>query len=573
MIRLSHLTRTTLVAVSFGLSACVVPLGALNPTPPASPGAPAVAGQAASLSSTRTTVELALNEERLLGDILKDQAGNQPAAGAVLWQSTNPAVATVHPTTGQAKGVAPGVTVFVATLAASPAARTQFEVKVVDKFTVRQITIEPANPTLVIGEKAGLRAAVAMADGTISANVVWSSSDDTIATVNPTNGEVFALKEGRVTIEGTYALDTRFKGVANVTVLKEKGAQAPAPQPSTVVFGPGGTAPTGTTPVTGAGTGTPAGTPVGAAGVPGRIVYQASATTSVLQSVDFSDPLTGWACGQEALLKTTDGGATWQDVTPGELVGKSPRGVHFNGLAGVILAANSAYNTTDGGATWNATELNAAGGTLVRMHFQDRNVGHIVPDVNHAGTAYYYRTVDGGTTWSKVTVPGPRTIVDMIRVGNADILLGDSGIYVYDASLGGYDKRRDASAQITSTDGRSSMLATDGQAAWYYDNQLRRLYKSADSGATWTDPGPLKRADGSTFSPGEPADDLVVLPGGGMFLLAGNGLYSSADRGVTWAQQEGLAGNGLGYYDAHFLDAATGWLVGDQGKIARFSGR
>lgn len=574
MTRLSRIARPALLAASLGLSACYVPLNTQNPFAPAAsptPAVPVAIGQAASLSATKGSVELSLGEERLLGDLLKDQAGNQPAPGAILWQSTNPAVASVHPTTGQAKGVAPGVAIFVATLAANPAARTQLEVKVVDKFTVRQITVEPANPTLVIGEKASLRAAVAMADGTISANVVWSSSDDTIATVNPTNGEVTALKEGRVTIEGTYALDTRFKGVANVTVLREKGAQPPAPQPSTIVFGPGGAAPgAGSQP--GSQPATDPGQPLVKAGVAGRFVHQVSGITTQIATVDFQDPLTGWACSSDTLLSTSDGGVTWKTATPGALAGQDIRGVHFAGQAGVVLAGNALHNSTDGGATWTKTALPPEAGVVVRMAFQDANVGFLFPAAI-GNTALYLRTLDGGVTWSKVSVPGVSSVVDAIRVGNADVVLANDGLYVYDASLGGYDKRQATYASIDQRGQRTSALATDGQAAWFFDTQNATLFTSADHGVNWSSSGPLKQADGKPLPMPGPLRDLVVLRDGKIFLMSHLAVIASADGGKTWAVSEGLSMAGGGILDAHFLDGATGWLVGDQGKIVRFSGR
>lgn len=563
MPRPAHLIRPALLAATLGLSACYLPLNVSAP-PAVTPAGGQPAAAAATLASTRTTVELALNEERLLGDLLKDQNGLQPAPGAVLWQSTNPAVASVHPTTGQAKGVAPGTTVFVATLAGSPNARTQFEVKVVDKFTVRQITIEPANPTLVIGEKVSLRASVAMADGTISGNVVWSSSDDTIATVNPTNGEVTALKEGRVTIEGTYALDTKFKGVANVTVLREKGA--PAPAPSTVVFGPGGTAPGGTEPGS---PGTAPGTPVAAAGVPGRVVMQPSGSNQQLIAVDFADTLTGWAVvSGQGLLQTTDGGATWQTNTAGQLTTVGPVGVHFLGQNGVVLGSEAVHLTTDGGTTYARTDLPGQG--LLKMQFQDAQVGFVFSNINGPATATYFRTTDGGTTWSKVSVPGTGGVFDAVRVGAADVVLGTTGVYVYDASLGGYDMRQAAWGQLRTHDWtRGSVLGTDGRTVWLFNGQDQHLLASDDQGLTWRDGGTLKGVDGLTIATGLPRE-LLAFPTGELYLLASGGFFTSADRGATWARAEGLGGD---YYDASFPTARTGWLVGANGQIARFNGR
>jgi hypothetical protein len=78
-------------------------------------------------------------------------------------------------------------------------------------------------------ESLRLVAEVQMADGQIHGNVQWSSSDDTIATVNPTTGAVKALREGRVTVVAAYALDPKVKGLAVLTIVKDKAATPPPP--------------------------------------------------------------------------------------------------------------------------------------------------------------------------------------------------------------------------------------------------------------------------------------------------------------------------------------------------------
>jgi hypothetical protein len=78
-------------------------------------------------------------------------------------------------------------------------------------------------------ESLRLIAEVQLADGQINGNVQWSSSDDTIATVNPTTGKVTALREGRVTVVAAYALDPKVKGLAVLTIVADKAATPPPP--------------------------------------------------------------------------------------------------------------------------------------------------------------------------------------------------------------------------------------------------------------------------------------------------------------------------------------------------------
>ncbi|MDB5102147.1 MAG: hypothetical protein JWM80_6568 [Cyanobacteria bacterium RYN_339] len=234
--------RSTL-ASSFAL----VALGACVYTPPAPPppqqtivaqapanvpGVPGVPSGTAQgkLSTTAANVTLALGAERVMNDVLRDQTGLAPTSG-VLWLSSNAAIVTVNPLTGQARGVAPGTAVLTASLQSAPSVQTQVTITVNASGKAAQIRIEPANPELAIGEGVKLVAKVQLADGTISSNVDWTSSDNTVAVVNGTTGEVNALKVGTVTIKGAYSQDPSQFSVSSVTVVKTHAA-SPTPTPA-----------------------------------------------------------------------------------------------------------------------------------------------------------------------------------------------------------------------------------------------------------------------------------------------------------------------------------------------------
>src|SRR4051812_14353376 len=90
------------------------------------------------------------------------------------------------------------------------------------------------------------------------------------------------------------------------------------------------------------------------------------------RGLDAVDRRTAWVTGGDAtpdggpgkVFRTTDGGATWQDVSPPDTDGLSFRDVEARSAkTAVILAigegdASRIYRTTDGGATWDATFVN-----------------------------------------------------------------------------------------------------------------------------------------------------------------------------------------------------------------------
>ena len=112
-----------------------------------------------------------------------------------------------------------------------------------------------------------------------------------------------------------------------------------------------------------------------------------------LYSVDFVSELTGWAVGSNAILRTTNGGATWTSQTSGTT--HSLRGVSFtdsdNGTAvgynGTIL------RTTDGGTTWSS-QTSGTTNNLLGVCFTDSYNGTAVGD---GGTIL--RTTNGGVSF------------------------------------------------------------------------------------------------------------------------------------------------------------------------------
>lgn len=120
----------------------------------------------------------------------------------------------------------------------NPFVRTNQIQKTKDSITsnsnVKEVTIDFLNPddenfksdwykknsnTLVmkVGAITSLLGSVKLQDGTISSNIEWSSSDNTIAVVN--SGKVSAQNIGKTTIVATSILDSSIKSTINIEVL------------------------------------------------------------------------------------------------------------------------------------------------------------------------------------------------------------------------------------------------------------------------------------------------------------------------------------------------------------------
>lgn len=116
----------------------------------------------------------------------------------------------------------------------------------------------------------------------------------------------------------------------------------------------------------------------------------------------------GLLASANAIIKTTDGGNSWQQVWSGALLGfntirfaSATTGYAVGGVLHDQINAGVLFKTTDQGATWQ--DLKWTQGTIQDAHFLTENVGFVLSfatDGSH-DTALY-KTGNGGVTWQLV---------------------------------------------------------------------------------------------------------------------------------------------------------------------------
>jgi len=136
------------------------------------------------------------------------------------------------------------------------------------------------------------------------------------------------------------------------------------------------------------------------------------AISPALVSISMSDNLRGWGLEQAGkILKTLDGGQTWQDLTP---VGSASTTLSFFALnseaAWAVPGAGVIWRTQDGGLTWKPSqplELPAEGNYRV--------LSLVFPDAMHGWISFLaenavsdprfllFRSEDGGESWKRVS--------------------------------------------------------------------------------------------------------------------------------------------------------------------------
>ncbi len=147
--------------------------------------------------------------------------------------------------------------------------------------------------------------------------------------------------------------------------------------------------------------------------------HQSSADTSAkptgglitLLTLHMIDAKTGWALSGHAVLRTTDGGVHWKNVTPHGTTTSQNSIADFPTASIASIAtpwANAAItqvlHTTDGGETWQQATIHMP--FVRQICFVDSQHGWILAAVRPPGGAaesvIVFRTTDGGKTWVNV---------------------------------------------------------------------------------------------------------------------------------------------------------------------------
>jgi photosystem II stability/assembly factor-like uncharacterized protein len=287
-------------------------------------------------------------------------------------------------------------------------------------------------------------------------------------------------------------------------------------------------------------------------GRPGNTLYPSKLVGGSVNliSLHMIDLTTGWALSEHAILRTTDGGLQWKNVTPPNALLTRQSMVEFLTASLTWVATSQpqgptsqVLRTTDGGQTWQQSTLPAA--YLKQMTFVDSQHGWILSGWGATGGAAeavsVFRTSDGGKTWMNVSNALPAS-TDIPPPGHLPFGGQKSGIHFLNTSTG----------WITGT-----VLASG--LAW--------LYVSHDGGSTWYQqslplPPGVPSAQLSLVSPTFFSATDGILPVIFSDLISGSGIatdiYVTHDGGTTWKSTTPLA---TVFSTIDFMDRQHGWVT------------
>jgi len=270
----------------------------------------------------------------------------------------------------------------------------------------------------------------------------------------------------------------------------------------------------------------------------------------VIQSLYFfDDGLTGWACGKSGtLLKTNDGGMTWEDKRFENAYYKD---IHFyDELHGILLTGSWVRLTNTGGELWEDQFV------IGDYHSQNRLTSWGFDQVLTVGySGSINKSTDGGRTWEKINEQITSFFQNVGFFNHQDgfALIGTSTTkFLYRSHDGGHSWVADTllnsgpyhNMQIS---GSSCYLLTSGH----------QLAKSLNNGQDW------EIVDVPVHSDRYRAMQFVNSNVG--YLCANQGkLVKTNNGGESWTD---ISLNTTRNFGAmFFVDEQQGWLIDTQGK-------
>jgi hypothetical protein len=266
------------------------------------------------------------------------------------------------------------------------------------------------------------------------------------------------------------------------------------------------------------------------------------------------------------LLRSGDGGATWEPLVARELLGAGFHDLLVDpGDAGRLLAATTAglWASPDGGRSW---ERRLAG----RSWSVSAGTGG---ELLAGGEFGLHRSEDGGATWRRVPLASAPASFDRVAVAHAP---GGQVVCVFAAGdgVGHLWRRQDQGAELdpvkppADLDSRRAghswscaVDAADPEVVWLGAAGLHRGARGPDGRWSWVDLA--ARPAGDSVPPGQHA--VVFEPGNPQALYVANegGLFRSPDGGRSWRS----LGLGLAVAEVDRLADHAAWLLAGAGEL------
>jgi len=260
-----------------------------------------------------------------------------------------------------------------------------------------------------------------------------------------------------------------------------------------------------------------------------EMVYSENSELANLKGFSFVPGTNGlWETGYAAIfdgriLKTTDGGATWSELS--YVIPEYIWGVSFGDEDTGYVAgqAGSIYKTTDGGVSWTQVYFNS-GDSFNKVAFKDVNNGVATGYPNSLYTS------DGGATWGTV-------VGNDDNYWSLDYAGGNTyyGVEAFTGEIGRTVDNGETWSEAKNTDWDLTICVNFfDENVGLVGGSLGRVLVTTDGASTWQEHN---------------ISDVEILCAGWFdtdtVWAGGDGVYKSTDQGTTWVQDTTIFGTGL----------------------------
>jgi hypothetical protein len=318
---------------------------------------------------------------------------------------------------------------------------------------------------------------------------------------------------------------------------------------------------------------------------------QTSPTTQRLRAMRPVSAQVVWACGNAgAVVRTVDGGATWQLKTAPDAtfnmygldaIDSSTAWVMGTAASVGVTGDSRIWKTTNGGATWTE-QLKIADSWADGVRFLDANNGVAIGDPAAATKSKMtiFTTSNGGTTWTLIPGagnPSVDSVADEVGITNGlDIAAGSFWFITY-GNTNAIDPRVFKSTDKGLTWTASPKIKIDNSYGFSMKDGTTGITCNINSGSIAKTSNAWATADSMLVFAGVyglraidwiPGTNSIVIVGGPSS-TGFSGL--SKDGGKTWTPQT-LPSGIARLYTVQFANTSTGWASDNVGKILKWTG-
>jgi len=305
-----------------------------------------------------------------------------------------------------------------------------------------------------------------------------------------------------------------------------------------------------------------------------------------ITTLQMLNELDGWAISERNVLRTTDGGSTWYNVSPPGVtaLGFGTAHTFLNASQAWVMVADASdpassgllYRTQDGGLNWTVYPTPFGGGD---MTFIDETHGWMMAPLGVAAGSMavsIFTTNDGGASWTQAFTNDPNlanasetlplggiknnlTPLDEETAWVGGVIYSPETFYLYKSTDGGQTWAPQTiptapgmqNTEVAVDIGPIFLTPSDGILPIRFTGETLRtgFYVTHDGGATW---------EFATFMPGAGAVDFASPTDG--FLWTGGQFFVTVDGAQTWTSVNPNVQFGETFAGMDFVNTRTGWV-------------